>query len=184
MSNRQPHLLVLGLGNTLCGDDGLGAEAVDLLLARYDVSDDVRVLDGGTLGLSLLPYLEEARDAILVDAVRLDTEPGTFVRLEGDEVPPVVAARLSPHQIGVADLLDAARWLDRYPSHLILLGLVPATLELRLGQSDAVQRRLSELVDRVADEILRLGYDCRPKKDDERGVGVDDVAAAGGLRRQ
>jgi hydrogenase maturation protease len=69
-SDRPVPLLVLGLGNLLCGDDGLGAVAVHLLQRRYRVPDGVSVLDGGTLGLSLLPYLEEAHEAILVDAIR------------------------------------------------------------------------------------------------------------------
>ena len=72
---------------------------------------------------------------ILVDAIRDDAPPGTFVRLDGDEVAPAVAARLSLHQIGVADLLDGAHWRGRFPSTLVLLGLVPASVELGLGLS-------------------------------------------------
>jgi hydrogenase maturation protease len=112
MSDRTP-LIVLGLGNVLLEDDGVGVAAVTLLRDGYDVPAGVRILDGGTLGLSLLPYLEEAEVLILVDAIRADAPPGSFVRLDGDAVPPAVATRLSPHQIGVADLLDGARWLDR-----------------------------------------------------------------------
>ena len=112
--DRSVPLLVLGLGNVLCGDDGLGAVAVHLLERRYRAPDGVLVLDGGTLGLSLLPNLEQAREAILVDAIRTDGAPGSFVRLEGDDVAPAVAARLSVHQVGVLDLLEAARWRERY----------------------------------------------------------------------
>jgi len=68
-------LLVLGLGNVLCGDDGTGVVAVHLLERRYRVPDGVQVLDGGTLGLSLLPYLEQAQQAILVDAIRAEHPP-------------------------------------------------------------------------------------------------------------
>ena len=138
--SKPTRLLVLGLGNVLLGDDGVGAAAIASLLDQYAVPRGVRVLDGGTLGLALLPYLDEADDVILVDAIRSDGPPGTLVRLDGDQVAPAVATRLSPHQIGVSDLLDGARWLDRYPSRLVLLGLVP---EADRAERGAVARRRS-----------------------------------------
>src|SRR5512134_729548 len=111
-------LLVLGLGNLLCGDDGLGAAAIARLERDYEAPDEALVLDGGTLGLSLLPYLEDTEDAILIDAIRDDAPTGALVRLTGEDVGPAVRHRLSPHQVGVADLLDAARLHDRYPRRL------------------------------------------------------------------
>ena len=166
-------LLVLGLGNVLCGDDGVGTAAVTLLNRRYEIPDGVQVLDGGTLGLSLLPYIEDAQQVILIDAVRSDDPAGSFVRLEGDAVAPAVANRLSPHQIGVADLLEGARLRARYPRRVVLHGLVPETLELRLGRSPAVERSLPQLVERVAAEAARLGYAFSLKAND----ADDDVAA-------
>ncbi len=160
-------LLVLGLGNVLCGDDGLGAVAVHLLQRRYRAPEGVVVLDGGTLGLSLLPQLEQAREAILVDAIRADGPPGTPVRLEGDEVAPAVAARLSVHQVGVVDLLDAARWCECYPSRLILLGLVPGSLELGVARTRAVESALPALVDRIVEEARWLGRPFVRRTDDE-----------------
>jgi hydrogenase maturation protease len=154
-------LLILGLGNLLCGDDGLGVTVVERLAGAYEAPDGVRILDGGTLGLSLLPYLEDADQVILVDAVRDDAAPGSFVRLTGDDVAPAVAARLSVHQIGVVDLLDGARWLGRMPRTLVLLGLVPESIELSLTRSPAVERNLPELVRRVAEEAAALGFPLR-----------------------
>jgi hydrogenase maturation protease len=179
-------LLVLGLGNLLLEDDGVGSAAVAMLNDRYVAPDGVRVSDGGTLGLALLPYLEDADAVILVDAVRTDAAPGTFVRLDGDEVPPAVATRLSPHQVGVADLLDGARWLDRYPRRLVLLGLVPASMELAVGLSPAVQPALSDLVERIVGEARELGFDFRPRTADDTppaerpAVGVAHTAGMRG----
>jgi hydrogenase maturation protease len=174
-------LLVLGLGNVLCGDDGLGAVAVHLL-QRYRAPDGVLVLDGGTLGLSLLPTLEQARDAILVDAIRADGAPGSLVRLEGEEVAPAVAARLSVHQVGVLDLLEAARWRERYPSRLVLVGLVPQSLELGVVRTPAVEAALPGLVERIVAEAAGLGHAFVPRTDDEAAaIGPDDLAHAYGL---
>jgi hydrogenase maturation protease len=157
MSDRTP-LLVLGLGNTLLEDDGVGGAAIARLLDCYDVPEGVRVLDGGTLGLSLLPYLEDADAVILVDAIRADAAPGTLVRLEGDEVAPAVATRLSVHQVGVADLLDGARWLDRYPSRVVLLGVVPGSMRLSTVLTPSVEASVPDLVDSVVDEARTLGF--------------------------
>jgi len=157
-AERSIPLLVLGLGNLLCGDDALGPEAVRILAEECEFPDGVRVLDGGTLGLSLLPHVLEARNVILVDAIRENGPPGALVRIEGEDVAPAVARRLSPHQVGVADLLDAARLLDRYPERLVLHGLVPRSLELGLGLSPAVAASLPELLRRVVAEAESLGF--------------------------
>ncbi len=163
MSLRRPsRCWCWGSGNVLCGDDGLGAVAVHLLERRYRAPDGVLVLDGGTLGLSLLPQLEQAREAILVDADPRPTgRPGSLVRLEGDDVGPAVAARLSVHQVGVADLLEAARWRDCYPSRLILLGLVPQSLELGVRRTPPVEAALPGLVERIVAEARALGHVVR-----------------------
>ncbi|HXY39761.1 MAG TPA: hydrogenase maturation protease [Vicinamibacteria bacterium] len=168
--DRPVPLLVLGLGNLLCADDGLGALAVHLLTQQYRAPEGALVLDGGTLGLSLLPHLEQARDAILVDAIRTDSAPGTFVRLEGDEVAPAVASRLSVHQIGVLDLLEAARWRQRTPQRLVLLGLVPQSLELGLGCTPAVEAAVPGLVRQVVAEAEAFGQRFLPRTRDEAAV--------------
>ena len=177
-------LLVLGLGNLLLEDDGVGSAAVALLDERYVAPDGVRVFDGGTLGLSLLPYLEDADAVILVDAVKSDAPPGAFIRLDGNEVPPAVATRLSPHQVGVADLLDGARWLGRYPRHIVLLGLVPESMDLAVGLSPRVQPALPRLVERVVEEARSLGFAFRYKNADETPTaGIVDGALVRGVRR-
>ncbi len=110
----------------LVGDDGLGAVIVDQLVRDFDLPEGLNVADGGTLGLALLPLLQDCGAAIFIDAVRSgDDPPGTPIRLQGDDVLPAVRQHLSVHQIGVADLLDAARLTGGYPSELVLL-LLPA----------------------------------------------------------
>jgi hydrogenase maturation protease len=177
MSERTP-LLVLGLGNVLLQDDGVGAAAVSLLSRRYDAPSGVRVLDGGTLGLALLPYLETADALFLIDAVRTDGRPGGIVRLDGEDVAPAVATRLSPHQVGVADLLDGARWLERYPGRVILLGLVPHSMDLAVGLTPDVQAALPALVECIVDEARQLGFDFRrrPAESGQIRGGLPDVA--------
>jgi hydrogenase maturation protease len=149
-------VVVLGLGNVLCSDDGLGVVAVRRIGARGRLSGDVRVLDGGTLGLSLLPYFETARAVVLVDAVALDAPPGTLVRLERAELGRGLE-RLSVHQVGVADLVEAADLMGWLPDDVVLLGLVPETTALGLDLSPAVADAMPALVAAVVDELHRLG---------------------------
>ena len=156
--NDAPGVLVLGLGNVLCGDDGVGVAIVHRLLAEYEIPEGVEVLDGGTLGMSLLSLVSDTEDLVLVDAVRADAPPGTLVVVEGDDVVPTVSERLSPHQVGVADVLAAARFLDRYPRRVVVLGVVPETLELGLGRTAAVEASLPALLQRVVEELAARGY--------------------------
>ena len=171
-------LLILGLGNVICGDDGAGVVAVERLRRSHVLPDGVRALDGGTLGLSLLGEFHQGQDVILVDAVRVDASPGTPVRLDGDAVAGAVRERLSVHQIGVADLLDALRLTGAVPRRLVLLGLVPRTFELGLARSPEVEAGLDGLVEEVAEEARRMGYAVRRRRaDEEVPAGAGDAAA-------
>ncbi len=176
VTSRPVGLLILGLGNVLCGDDGLGVAAVRRLQELYDVPEGVSLLDGGTLGLGLLPYIEDSERVLLVDAIRGEGPPGSFVRLSGEEVGPAVAQRLSVHQVGVTDLLDAARWRERLPVELILLGLVPRSLELSIDLSPPLKARLDDLARRVAEEARRLGFEPLPRPEPGR-FRTDETSA-------
>ncbi len=171
-------LLILGLGNVICGDDGLGVAAAERLRRRYALPTGARVIDGGTLGLTLLGEFEGVDNVILVDAVSLDAPPGTPVRLVGEAVESAARERLSVHQIGVADLLDALRLMDASPHRLVLHGLVPRTLELGLERSPEVEAGIDGLVEAVAEEARRMGFALRRRRTDEEvPAGAGDAAA-------
>jgi len=157
MNDRIP-VLVLGLGNVVCTDDGAGIAAIHKLIREYDLPEGVLAVDGGTLGLSLLPLVDSADQVILVDAVSAEGPPGTLVRIEGDDVAPAVYERLSPHQIGVADLLAGASLLDRYPDRVVILGVVPDSIDLGTERTPPVEASIPELVERVVQELTSLGY--------------------------
>lgn len=171
-------LLVLGLGNPLCQDDGAGVVAVTRILESWSPGPGVTLMEGGTLGLWLLPLLESYRTVLLVDAIRADGEPGTLVRIDGEEVARAAAHRLSVHQVGVGDLMDAAQLRGTLPPRLTLLGVVPEALSLGLGLTPRVERALPLLMNRVLEACAELGHPLHPRTDDESVVGLDD-----GLRR-
>jgi hydrogenase maturation protease len=157
MNDRIP-VLVLGLGNVLCSDDGAGVAAVHRLVREHDLPPEVVALDGGTLGLALLPVVERADRVVIVDAVRGEGPPGTLVRISGDDVGIAVYERLSSHQVGVADLLAGAALIDRYPVEVIIVGIVPASVDVGLARTPEVEARIPALVTLVVEELIALGH--------------------------
>lgn len=149
--------LVLGVGNILLSDEGVGVHAVHLLRERYRFPQEVEILDGGTLGLDLLPYVEGADRLLIVDAVQMDAPPGTVARLEGAEVSAVLGLKYSPHQVGLSDLLGAARLLGRAPAEVVLWGVQPASLEVGLELSPTVAAQVEVLLQNVLAELQRWG---------------------------
>ena len=152
-------ILLLGLGNLLLADDGAGVAALHRLRREVRLPERVLALDGGTLGLALLPHVERAQHLILLDAVAAPAPAGTVVRLEGEQVPPAVATRLSPHQLGVSELLLGARSLGCYPSSVVLLGIVPRRIGLGVERSPDVRAGLPRLILAALEELRSLGVE-------------------------
>ncbi len=149
--------LVLGVGNLLLSDDGFGVHLVRLLRERYKFPQEVEILDGGTLGLDLLPFVESADRLIIVDAVQIGAPPGTVVRLEGEEVPAVINLKYSSHQMGLSDLLAVARLLGRYPSEVVLWGVQPASLEMGVELTPTVAAQMETVIRNILLELKRWG---------------------------
>jgi hydrogenase maturation protease len=151
--------LVLGLGNILLRDEGVGVRVVERLQERYKFPSDVELLDGGTLGLDLMGYVEAADRVLVFDALDLGAEPGTLGRLEGEEVPAFLSIKISPHQMGLSDLLAAARLREVYPEEIVLLGAQPATIDVGLELSPVVAAQVDALVDKAVTELRRWGIE-------------------------
>jgi hydrogenase maturation protease len=137
------HVLVLGLGNVLMGDDGVGvAVANDLeagrLDGRYALPAEIEIVDGGTLGLDLLVLLEEASSLVLIDAIECGRPPGTVEVLSGAELDTALGSRISPHEVGLADLLAAARLTGSMPQRVVLVAVQPAEIAPGWHLSEAV----------------------------------------------
>jgi hydrogenase maturation protease len=150
-----PETLVVGLGNPLRGDDGIGVRVAQALIAR-PLPAGVEVVDGGTQGLALVNLLEDRRRAILVDAANVGRAPGEFVRFTPDEVKLLGEGRgLSIHEAGLRDVLLLAEVLGVLPAQVVILGVQPANLEWDQDLSPAVQAALPELVAAVLEELDR-----------------------------
>ncbi len=155
-------VLVLGIGNLIMSDDGIGVRVVQLLAERYRYPAGVTILDGGTLGLDLLPRLEGVERLLVVDAVETGQPAGTLVRMAGEEVPVVLETKVSPHQMGLKDLLAVAMLQGFAPREMVLWGVQPALIELGTDLSEAVAARLETLVGKVLVELAEWGVRTLP----------------------
>lgn len=117
-------VLILGIGNLLWADEGFGVRAVEEFQRRYAVPPEVTVMDGGTQGLGLLPYVQEAEHLVILDAVDFGLEPGTLVEKRDAEVPAVLGSKaMSLHQVSFQDVLALCQLTGREPQHLCLIGV-------------------------------------------------------------
>jgi hydrogenase maturation protease len=165
-------IVVLGLGNLLRRDEGLGIRALERLQACYTLPDAVQQVDGGTLGLDLLCYLEGAARVLILDAALTDGPAGTLLRAAGDEVPSFFGMRTSPHEIALADLLAVTKLRGTEPGEVVVWGMQPAAFELGWELSEAVATHLDALVDAAAIELQRWGLDVKRRHGaDEEGDG-------------
>ncbi|PDT90879.1 HyaD/HybD family hydrogenase maturation endopeptidase [Bradyrhizobium sp. Y36] len=129
-SSQDDRILVLGIGNILWADEGFGVRVVEEFHRRYAVPDNVTILDGGTQGLYLVNYLEEADRLIVFDAIDYGLAPGELKLVRDDEVPRFTGAKkMSLHQTGFQEVISAADLLGRCPKHLALIGCQPLDLE-------------------------------------------------------
>lgn len=143
---------IIGIGNPLMGDDGIGIAAVSAL-EKEGVPEGVEIIDGGTGGLTLLTLMEGAKKVILVDAVETGREPGTILRLAGEDLEPETSASsLSLHSSGLPEVLALGRALGTLPP-LILFGVQPDSVEVRLGLSEPVAAALPSLLALIREEL-------------------------------
>ena len=118
--------LILGIGNILWADEGFGIRAVEALHAKYSFTNDVRVIDGGTQGIFLLPWVRSAKRLLIFDAVDFDLEPGTLKLIRGDAVPRFMGPKkMSMHQTGFQEVLASADLAGELPEELALIGVQP-----------------------------------------------------------
>ncbi len=152
--------LVLGLGNPLMGDDGVGVVALTRLSAEWELPDEVELVDGGTWGMNLLPMIESAERLILLDAIRTGAAPGTVTVLERAELPRYFSLKLSPHQIDLREVLALAELRGALPEDLVALGIEPARVEMEVRLSPAVEAAMPMLVDLALDRLEAAGHRC------------------------
>ncbi|MBW2473723.1 MAG: HyaD/HybD family hydrogenase maturation endopeptidase [Deltaproteobacteria bacterium] len=149
--------LVLGLGNSIMTDDGFGVKVVNTLSSRYHFQGKIRLIDGGTLGLDLLPHLEDVQSLLIIDALDMRDKPGQLFRIEGEDVPRAFASKLSVHQMGLQDLLAVAELQGHVPTKLVVWGVQPECIEMGTDLTAIVESAVEPVVQKILNELQAWG---------------------------
>jgi hydrogenase maturation protease len=155
--------VIIGLGNPLMADDGLGIEVLNQL-RPFEFHPDVELVDGGTWGMNLLPIIEDHDHILLIDAINTGAAPGTLIVLERDEIPRYLSTKVSPHQVDLRDVLALAEFRGKLPQHTVAIGLQPEVVEMRTGLSPSVKHQLGKLEMAVFSRLAAWGLHGRPSK--------------------
>ncbi len=159
----QDRVVVLGVGNILLKDEGVGVRVVEKLLADYDFPQNVKVVDGGTQGLWLMSTIQQTDHLVVVDAVLGDGAPGSIYRLERDDLPKGLRAKQSAHDSDLIESLNLCGLLDKAPKSVVVIGIQPADITpYGIELTPAIASKMDELVKLVLDELNTMGL--TPKK--------------------
>ena len=154
-------ILVLGVGNILLTDEAIGVRIVEALEQRYILPDYVEILDGGTAGMELLGDMANRDHLIIADAiVSKKSAPGTMMTLRDEEVPALFTNKISPHQLGLADVLSALRFTGEFPKKLTLVGVIPESLE-----PPTVEAMIEPALEQVLAALRESGVEAIPREE-------------------
>ena len=156
--------LLIGLGNLILGDEGVGVHAMRRLEAEYAFEPALKLelVDGGTSGLDLLPLLHGRQRLLLIDALAADAPAGSIRVLRDAEIRSALTEKVSLHHLGIADLLALAELLGDAPPETVLIGVVPERMDMALGLSARLRGRLPEVIDTARAVLGDWGIDSRP----------------------
>ncbi len=160
---------LIGLGNILLQDEGAGVQAVEALRKNFDFPEDVRLIDGGTLGLDLLPFIEGMEKILFMDAVDLRKEPGTIAILEDEDLPSILEPKLSLHHVGLSDLLFASSLMGIRPPKITLMGIQPEKVEVGLDLSTRVTENFEKFINAILEKLREWGVVFKEKTNRESG---------------
>jgi len=151
--------LIFGAGNLLLSDEGFGVHFIQYLQKQYNFPEDVELYDGGTLGIMVAHMLEDADQVYLVDVIDAAGEPGKICRYEKDDfMMGMLPIKMSPHQIGIQEVLALSELRDRCPERISLFGVIPQSYEAGVELSPLLAERVPELAELVVAELQKAGY--------------------------
>jgi len=150
-------ILVLGVGNVLLSDEGAGVRAVEQLQRQYVFPSNVELIDGGTMGLDLLGYLDDTSHLFIIDAIVSSKPLGSVVIEKLLDPPAYFRQKISPHQIGLSELLAVAAMQDCLPPSITLFGIVPLDLSTGMEMSPEVNAAVAQVVLFVVKELDLMG---------------------------
>ena len=176
MKEWKKDIVVIGMGNVLMQDEGIGVRVIEELECRYRVSEEVEVLDGGTTGTELLEPMRGVKHLIVADAVNTGDPVGTLVRIADEQVPAFFQTKLSNHQLGLSDLLGILTLQGQAPETVTIVGMVPHFLENKLGLSAEAETGLENMLAMLIEELRALGAEVIERDEHRKGCWAEQAA--------
>jgi hydrogenase maturation protease len=159
-------IAVLGLGNILLQDEGAGVHAIETLRKDFAFPKNIQLVDGGTIGLDLLSFIEGMDKILIIDAVNIKKKPGTIVIVDDENIPSLISAKLSVHEIAFPDVLSVLRLLGTKPARMTLIGIQPESIDAGFNMSEAVNKNFGRLVNTVIEKLNEWGVQVKRTKRD------------------
>jgi len=156
-------VVILGIGNLLLSDEGIGIKTLEELSKNFEFPEEVELVDGGTLGLGLLEFVEQATHLLVVDAIEGGGKPGTLYEFKGKDLLPQVAERLSLHEVSFLDILNLAKLRGKIPEEIVILGVEPGSLEMSTNLTEEVKSKIPELITRILAVLKDWGIEVKKK---------------------
>ncbi|HHH0171506.1 TPA: HyaD/HybD family hydrogenase maturation endopeptidase [Yersinia enterocolitica] len=158
-------ILVLGIGNLLLSDEAVGVRIVEALEQRFHIPPGLDVLDGGTAGLELMEAMANREHLIVADAVLTGQPPGSVAVLRDKEIPAMFSRKVSPHQLGLCDVLMALQLTDEFPRQLTLVGVVPESLAPNIGLTSTVTRVIEPALEQILAALQASGITLKAREE-------------------
>jgi len=166
VTQKREKIGVLGVGNLLLSDEGVGVHLIRYLEQHYIMPAEVELYDGGTAGLYLSTFVETCRVLIVVVALAIVAQPGTIRIYYDDEVKAgLLQTNLSPHQVGFLETIELCRLQDREPEQLVVIGICPANIDAGVELSTEIREMLPLLAAEVMKQLSRFGITVAPREE-------------------
>ncbi|MDJ0782151.1 MAG: HyaD/HybD family hydrogenase maturation endopeptidase [Desulfosarcinaceae bacterium] len=163
----EPQITILGVGNILYRDEGVGIRAVERIETLYAFPDHIVPVDGGVLGVNLMGVISQADKLVVIDAVYNGGQPGDLHRLAGKQIPQRIVAKNSLHQVDLLEALTLCSAIDKHPE-TVIVGIEPLDIEtLDVGLTPLIESRLDELIDMALKEVVAFGGSYRRRETGE-----------------
>ena len=157
-------VVVLGVGNILMSDEGIGVHAVTALADSYQFPDWVEIIDGGTSGMDCLDRIAEADLLLIADCMRSPgKQPGAISRIADDEINAWFKTKISPHQVGLSDVLAACCFHGISPKKVVLVGVQPLSFDTSMELTAPLAAVLPQVISRLVAELTDFGVPVLPK---------------------
>ncbi len=153
----QNKIVILGIGNILLSDEGVGVKVVKDLEKRLKSIENLELVDGGTGGFFLLSFIESAEKLLVIDTISGNSPPGTIYKFKNEEIPSQTIEKISLHEISFSDILTLAKLRGKFPKEIVIIGIEPESLEMGIELSEPVKANYEKLIEEVLKQLKEWG---------------------------